>query len=62
MSLYSELQDVIAHCNFDEDAVNVEDSGKLQVVVQMLKSLRERENERVVLVSNYTKVRCVGFD
>ena len=52
---YNEFQEVTAHYQLHEDTV-IEDSGKLHVVVKMLKSLRQRGNERVVLVSNYTKV------
>ncbi|XP_062508935.1 DNA repair and recombination protein RAD54B-like isoform X2 [Corticium candelabrum] len=51
---YNEFQEVTAHYQLHEDTV-IEDSGKLHVVVKMLKSLRQRGNERVVLVSNYTK-------
>jgi DNA repair and recombination protein RAD54B len=68
LSLYNDLQDVVAHFHSHETTMDTEESGKLQVLVKMLQNLRERKNERVVLVSNYTKTLdllqrvCESFD
>jgi DNA repair and recombination protein RAD54B len=61
LSLYNDLQDVVAHFHSHETTMDTEESGKLQVLVKMLQNLRERKNERVVLVSNYTKVKFAYF-